>query len=119
MTDLGNRVLARGPLFLYDGSCPFCRLWAGRWKRRVGVAVEFRPFSAEAGRTSSEFVDAAGRTYRGAEGVFRMLASATPGRLLWCYERIPFFGAISEAVYRALSSCRACAYALTKWMFCE
>lgn len=102
------------PTFYYDGMCRFCRMWSAHWKRRVGGRVRFRPLTPPHGNVrSSRFVDAHGREWHGAAGVFRMLG----GRSAWCYDRVPLFAPISELVYRTVSSCRACAYKMTRWMF--
>jgi predicted DCC family thiol-disulfide oxidoreductase YuxK len=105
------------PVFFFDGDCAFCRAWVARWKKTTGEAVEFRPFPLGEKRPSSEFVDADGKVCRGAQGVFRLLATGSRGRLLWCYQHLPLFASVSELVYRAASSCRACAYRLTKRLF--
>jgi len=107
------------PLFFYDGSCALCRAWVKRWKRTTGDAVEYRPFADEKKRASSEFVALDGVVSRGAEGVFRLLAMTTRGRLLWWYRRVPLFAPVSELVYKLVSSCRACAYEMTKWIVHE
>ena len=101
------------PIFYYDGTCRFCRMWSAHWKHRVGSRVRLRPFPPVPAVRSSEFVDADGRVWRGAAGVFRMRG----GLGAWCYARVPLFAPISELVYRGVSSCRVCAYKLTKWMF--
>lgn len=88
-------------------------MWSAYWKKRVGHRVRFRPFPPREDIRSSEFVDAEGRVWRGAAGVFRM----HDGFGARCYERVPLFAPVSELVYRAVSSCRVCAYKMTKWMF--
>jgi len=104
------------PRFYYDGECRFCRLWVKRWKRTTGEAVEYVPFAAGEKRPSSEFVATDGTVSVGAEGVFRLLATSTRGRLLWWYRRVPPFAWASEIAYRMVSSCRACAYKFTKFL---
>lgn len=106
-------------MFHFDGECAFCRAWVKRWKRTTGDAVEYRPFAAGEKRPTSEFVAADGSVSRGAEGVFRLLATTTRGRLLWWYRRVPPFAAASELLYRLVSSCRVCAYKFTKWLVHE
>lgn len=107
------------PVFHYDGNCAFCRAWVKRWKKATGGAVEYRPFAEGEKRPTSEFVGADGIVSRGSEGVFRLLATTTRGRLLWCYRRVPLFAPLSELVYRLASSCRVCAYKFTKWLVHE
>ena len=100
------------PIFFYDDTCRFCRLWAARWKRKVGDHVEFRPFPIGEKHASSEFMDEHGQRSVGAEGVFRMLGRER--MYAW-----PLVGKISEVVYKVVSSCRPCAYQMTKWLFKE
>jgi len=85
-----------------------------RWKRTTREAVEYVPFAEK--RPSSEFVATDGTVSRGAEGVFRLLATSTPGRLLWWYRRVPPFAWASEIAYRTVSSCRVCAWKLTRFL---
>ncbi len=101
------------PIFRFDATCAFCRLWVERWKKTTGDRVLYQPFDGP--RKSSEFTDEHGRVSQGAEGVFRLLATSTKGRLLWWYQYIPLFRPLSELLYRFISSCRPCAYKITKF----
>lgn len=83
----------------------------------TGDAVEYVPFAPGEKRKSSEFVAADGTVSVGAEGVFRLLATSSSGKLLWWYRRVPPFAWASEIAYRVVSSCRACAYKFTKLIF--
>ena len=107
------------PRFYYDAGCRFCRLWVARWEQTTGDAVEYVPFGVGEKKKSSEFVAADGTASIGAEGVFRLLATGSSGRLLSWYRRVPPFAWASEIGYRIVSSCRACAWKLTGWMFKE
>ncbi len=100
------------PVFRYDAACAFCRLWVERWKKTTEDRVLYQPFDGP--RKSSEFTDEHGRVSQGAEGVFRLLATSSRGRLLWWYKHVPFFRPLSECGYRLVSSCRVCAYKITK-----
>lgn len=102
------------PIFRYDGACPLCRAWVKRWKRTSGDAVAYEPFSEGESRASSEFVGADGTVSRGAEGVFRLLATGTDGRWLRWYRQCPPFALACELAYRLVSTCRVCAYEFTK-----
>ncbi len=92
-------------------------MWVKRWKRTTGEAVEYVPFAVGEKRPSSEFVGTDGVVSPGAEGVFRLFATTTRGRLLWWYRHVPPFVWASEIAYRIVSSCRACAYKFTKVAF--
>lgn len=104
---MGERV------FHYDATCAFCRLWVERWKKITKDRVLYTPFDEP--HPSSEYTDENGQVTRGAEGVFRLLASSSKGRLLWWYQHVPLFRPLSEFAYRLVSSCRVCAYKITKF----
>jgi len=114
------------PTFVYDGECFFCRFWVARWRSRVGDAVRFVPFQDKEARPpginlavfeeSSQFF-MSGSRWSGAEGVFRMLAQGNTSGLLFAYVHIPGFRFVSEKLYTLTSSCRVCAWEITKMLF--
>lgn len=98
------------PVMLYDGDCGFCRAWIGRWRAVTGDAVRYEPYQTalpayprlteEACRRAVQLVMPDGSVRSGAHAVFTALARGKGGgRLLRCYERLPLFGRIAEAVY--------------------
>ena len=132
------------PLMVWDGDCGFCRAWITRWRSITGDRVDYAPYQAvaplyptipvERFRRSVHLIEPGDRLSTGAQAVFRSLAYA-PGHAwpLWLYRHLPFFGAVSEAVYwlvarnrRLFSFLTRVAYgthvvspgdALTSWIF--
>jgi predicted DCC family thiol-disulfide oxidoreductase YuxK len=116
------------PLILFDGDCGFCRQWVARWRHLTGDAVDYAPYQAQADRfpdlsrerlaEAVHFLEPDGRVSRGAEAVFRALATA-PGRsyLLALYEDVPGFAPVSEACYRIVARHRSLFTRLTRWVW--
>lgn len=113
------------PLAIFDGDCGFCRSWIVRWKEETGPAVDYAPsqdvaerfpeISKEAFARAFQLVLPDGRSFEGAEAVFRTLAQRPGGsRLAWAYARVPGFTALSEFLYRAIARHRSAASALTR-----
>src|SRR5437667_1720782 len=99
------------PLFVFDGTCGFCRKWVARWRRATGDRVDYAPFQAAASRfpeiplerfrRSVVLIEPDGRAFEAAEAVFRSLAHASRGGLpLWLYRHVPGFAGASERCYR-------------------
>lgn len=115
----------RSSLLVFDGECAFCRLWIDRWRALTGDRVVYAPLqeiarkypdvSLDRFRRAVQLVDEDGRTYGGAEAVFRLLAKA-PGRggWLWAYRRVPGFARAAEAAYRFIARRRGFFFRLTK-----
>src|SRR4051812_1549555 len=105
------------PLVVFDGDCHFCRRWIERWRELTDGAVEYAPFQEAAARfpeipsehfeQALHFIGKDGTVYRGAEAVFRSLGTARGGRVMvWCYQHVPGFAPVTEAVYRAIAKHR-------------
>ena len=107
------------PLLLYDGDCKFCCRWIRRWERTTGPQVSYLPFqdssvptqfpelSREAFEKSVHLLEPDGRVSRGAEAVFRSLATARRyAWLLWCYQFVPGLAALTEWGYRRVANNR-------------
>jgi predicted DCC family thiol-disulfide oxidoreductase YuxK len=105
------------PLLVYDGTCGFCKRWIARWERVIGDRVAYAPSQEVASRfpeiPATAFAEAVhliepdGKSYRGAEAVYRALALA-PGRggWIWAYRNVPGFRALSEWSYRLIATHR-------------
>ncbi len=102
------------PLFVYDGSCGFCRSWIGRSRRLTeGTVVyaasqEIAPLQegipAEAFERSAILIMPDGEAFSGAEAVLRALALVPARRLpLGIYQRVPGAAPVAEAVYRLVA----------------
>lgn len=113
------------PLVIFDGRCDFCRIWIEYWKSLTGPRVAYAP-SQEVGKhfpqippeefgQSVQLVMPDGNVMSGARAVF-MTLTFTPRMhwLLWAYEHVPGFAAITEAAYRWVARHRALLYRVTR-----
>lgn len=106
------------PLLIFDGYCGFCKRWIGRFRRMTGDRVEYAP-SQEVGdryrqisqkqfEESVWLVEPNGKISKGAEAVFRALATSRSWKwLLFLYRFLPFFAPISEWMYRFVAKHRS------------
>lgn len=112
------------PLLIFDGDCGFCKVWIARWKQLTADKIDYAPYQEVASqfpqipeddfRKSVQFVDADGTISKGAEAVFRSLTYANKKWMLWCYENIPGFAAISEWFYQLVAGHRDFFFAITR-----
>jgi predicted DCC family thiol-disulfide oxidoreductase YuxK len=116
------------PLLIFDGHCGFCRIWIDYWKVITRGRVAYAP-SQEVGSRypqirpdefgeSVQLVMPAGEVVRGARAVFVTLTYA-PGMawLLWTYQHVPGFAAVTEGAYRWIAAHRTFFYHLTRLTF--
>lgn len=97
------------PTLYYDGSCNFCVKCTEHWQKVLGDKVNFADLYESAGECGISmkeaikkvhFTDAKGKTYSGAEAVFRMLSlKARYKPLLFLYKYLPGFAPIAEWAY--------------------
>ncbi len=124
----GNLPGARlRPVLAFDGDCAFCRAWIGHWRNMTGDAVEYAPSSEVAARfphvPRKAFDDAVqlvlpdGTVSSGAHAVLRTLDIGGKPFGLWCYRRVPFFAAASEAAYRFIARRRPLAFTVTRLLW--
>ena len=113
------------PLFVFDGSCGFCRACAGRGQilTRGGVVFaasqEVAPRQSgvpqEAFERSSVLIAPDGEVFTGAESVLRALAIDPSRRLpLTIYESVPGAARAAEMVYRIVARNRPLLTRLTR-----
>jgi lipase maturation factor 1 len=116
------------PLVIYDGHCGFCRIWIEYWKALTGGRLAYAP-SQEVGSRypkirpeefaeSVQLVLPSGEVRRGAQAVFVTLTYA-PGMawLLWTYEHVPGFAAVSEGAYGWIAAHRTFSYHVSRLTF--
>jgi predicted DCC family thiol-disulfide oxidoreductase YuxK len=97
------------PVLIFDGDCGFCRRWIVRWQHFTGDRVEYEPLQTAASRhpeiPREDFVSAVhliepdGSATSGAQAVFGALAHGGRRWPLALYQHLPFFKAVSEALY--------------------
>ena len=103
------------PLLVYDGDCGFCRLWVERWKVLTGDRVSYAP---EKGLASVQLRLSNGEVYSGAEAVFRLRTyMPNKGWLLWLYNHVFGFAAVSEWAYRLIAGHRHFFSHVTRWLW--
>jgi len=91
----------------FDGDCGFCRRRVNRWRLRTGDAIDYRPFGPGDDWRAVRYEGPDGERATGAAAVLRTLAHAPGGGLGWLlYRRLPGFGPVSEACYRAVAWAR-------------
>jgi lipase maturation factor 1 len=120
---------AQKPVLIYDGDCGFCKLWIARWKQLAANKVDYAPYQEVASqfpqipeddfRKSVQFVDADATISKGAKAVFRSLTYANKKWMLWCYENMPGFAAISEWFYRIVAKHRPFFFSITRFFWGE
>jgi len=116
------------PLMIFDGNCGFCKIWIRYWYQLTAGRIDYAP-SQEVGERfpqippkdfsqSVQLVLPSGETLRGAKAVFKTLTYA-PGLswLLWLYQHLPGFAAVTEASYRAIATHRSLFYQVTRFTF--
>ncbi len=116
------------PLLIFDGHCGFCRIWIQYWNQVTGMQVDYAP-SQEVGARypeippekfseSVQLVMPEGEVISGARAVYTLLTFA-PGMtwVLWLYNHLPGFGALSEGCYRLIAAHRSFFYQITRFTF--
>ena len=107
-------LLKMKPLMIFDGDCGFCRRWILRWQSLTGETIDYAPYQEAAHRfphipkddfaQAVHLIDADGKSYKGAEAVFRSLAYNPRRRwLLWLYNNLPGFAFTSDWAYGFVS----------------
>lgn len=116
------------PLMLWDGDCGFCRAWVEYWKHLTGDHIEYEPYQSGSERfpeiPREKFTKAValalpnGEVRRAAHAVFTSLARV-PGKrwLLWSYDHLPGFAAVTETAYGTIARHRSAAYRVTKFLW--
>ncbi len=118
-----SRILLNG-ILVFDGACSFCRLWVNHWHQLTGDRITYAPsqevahqypqIAPEQFDRAVQLILPGGIVYSGAQAVFQLLRD-TPNRgwMLWFYQHIPGFGAISELTYRLIAAHRNFFYWVT------
>jgi predicted DCC family thiol-disulfide oxidoreductase YuxK len=113
---------------MWDGECDFCRLWIERWREITAVKIDYATYQEAAGRfpeistdqtqRSIAFIEPNGKTFFGAEAVYRSLAfRRSPQWLAWSYDHIPGFAGVSETGYGFIARHRKFASAVTRLLW--
>tara|TARA_Y100001960_G_C14455789_1_gene719530 strand:+ start:276 stop:743 length:468 start_codon:yes stop_codon:yes gene_type:complete len=114
------------PILVYDGDCEFCKVWISRWRsithEKVAcspyqkVADDYPDISTEQFGSAVFFFDSAGKSYSGAQAIFKTFSYAPNGKWIFdFYESSPSFAFFSEWIYKKLAENRKNFTILTRW----
>src|SRR6266487_880803 len=118
------------PLMIWDGECHFCKKWIERWRQITGDKVDYATYQEVAHRfleipveqftRAVALIEPDGETLFAAEAVYRSL-QYRPSRkwLVWSYDHIPGFAAISEMAYKHIARHRDLGSAVTRLLWGE
>src|SRR5215467_9908123 len=113
------------PLLIWDGECDFCRLWIERWREITAGKVDYATYQEAAKRfpelpvdqfrRAMVFIKPDGAVFVAADAVYRSLAYRHSRRwLVWSYDRVPGFAAMSETGYGFIARHRNFALTITR-----
>ena len=116
------------PLLIWDGDCDFCRLWIERWREIIAGAVEYATYQEAAARfpeipveqfqRAVALIEPDGEAFFAAEAIYRSLAYRRSRQwLMWSYDHVPGFAAVSETGYSFIASHRKFASAVTRLLW--
>src|SRR5262245_9678528 len=116
------------PLLIWDGKCDFCRLWIERWREITAGKVDYVPYQEVADRfpeisreefgRAMVFIQPDGETFFAAEAVYRSLRYRSSRRwLVWSYDHVPGFAAISEIGYKFVARHRGVGSTFTRLLW--
>jgi predicted DCC family thiol-disulfide oxidoreductase YuxK/uncharacterized membrane protein YhaH (DUF805 family) len=116
------------PVFVFDGECPFCRVWIERARLATADRVDYEPYQTAAARhhevPRENFAAAVhlfepGKTSRGAQAVMRALSYSTGLSWLPNLYAVPGAAIASEAAYRFVAARRPLFMRLTRLLWGE
>ena len=116
------------PLLIWDGDCGFCRLWIERWREITAGAVEyatyqeaaasFREIRVDQFQRAIALIEPDGQAFFAAEAIYRSLAYRRSREwLMWSYDHVPGFAAVSEIGYSFIASHRKFASGVTRLLW--
>ncbi len=116
------------PLMIWDGECHFCRRWIERWREITANEVDYVTYQEAAERfpeipleqfqRAVAFIEPDGKTFFAAKAVYRSLACRSSRKwLVWSYDHVPGFAAISEIAYGLIARHRKFGSAVTRLLW--
>ena len=116
------------PLLTWDGECDFCRLWIERWREITAGKVEYATYQEAAARfpeipvdqfqRAIALIEPDGEVFFAAEAVYRSLAYRRSRKwMMWSYDHVPGFAAVSEIGYSFIARHRKLASAVTRFLW--
>lgn len=113
------------PLMVWDGECPFCRLWIDWWRQQTGTCTTFEPLQSAIYRfrdiptdqfkEAVAYINPEGDVYWGAGAVFASLSCqiSLPFKI---YRNTPPFRWITERAYHFISKRRDFFFKVSKML---
>ena len=116
------------PLMIWDGECHFCRRWIERWREITANEVDYVTYQEAAERfpeipleqfqRAVAFIEPDGKTFFAAKAVYRSLACRSSRKwLVWSYDHVLGFAAISEIAYGLIARHRKFGSAVTRLLW--
>ncbi len=116
------------PLMIWDGECHFCKRWIERWREITAGKVDYATYQEAAAqfpeipiaqfKRAVALVEPDGQTFFAAKAVYRSLRYRPSRRwLVWAYDHVPGFAAISETTYKFIARHRGLGSSLTRLLW--
>jgi predicted DCC family thiol-disulfide oxidoreductase YuxK len=116
------------PLMIWDGECHFCKRWIERWREITAgkvdyatyqeAAARFPEISVEQFKRAVAFIESNGEAFFAAEAVYRSLGYRSSRKwLVWSYDHVPGFAAISETAYKFIARHRSLGSTFTRLLW--
>ena len=116
------------PLMIWDGECHFCKRWIERWREITAGKVDYATYQEAAARfpeiTVEQFqravalIEPNGEAFFAAEAVYRSLGYRSSRKwLVWSYDHVPGFAAISETAYKFIARHRSLGSTFTRLLW--
>jgi len=116
------------PLMIWDGECHFCKRWIERWREITAGKVDYPTYQEAATRfpeipveqfqRAVAFIEPNGEAFFAAEAVYRSLGYRSSRKwLVWSYDHVPGFAAISETAYKFIARHRSLGSTFTRLLW--
>jgi predicted DCC family thiol-disulfide oxidoreductase YuxK len=116
------------PLMIWDGECHFCKRWIERWREITAGEIDYVPYQEAANRfpeipveqfkRAVVFIEPDGQAFFAAEAVYRSLRCRSSRKwLVWSYDHVPGFAAVSELAYGLIAGHRGIGSAVTRLLW--
>jgi len=110
---------------IWDGECHFCKRWIERWREVTDGKVDYVTYQEAANRfpeipveqfkRAVAFIEPDGQAFFAAEAVYRSLRRRSSRKwLVWSYDHVPGFAAVSELAYKFIARHRGVGSAVTR-----
>ena len=116
------------PLMIWDGECHFCKRWIERWREITAGKVDYATYQEAAARfpeipveqfqRAVALIEPDGEAFFAAEAVYRSLGYRSSRKwLVWSYDHVPGFAAISETAYKFIARHRSLGSTFTRLLW--